>query len=145
MAEQKMHGFRARLDYILKHNYAINRIFNWTASSFMKVWGYFIPLDDEMIIFSGHTRRYNDSPRTLYEYMLAHPKKFGRYMCVWALEDPENVDIPGNPIKVKSDTPKYFKYTLKAKYWVTCVNIERSLHYKKRKCRYLNTWHGTAF
>lgn len=144
MAEQKMHGFRARLDYILKHNYAINRIFNWTASSFMKVWGYFIPLDDEMIIFSGHTRRYNDSPRTLYEYMLAHPKKFGRYKCVWALEDPENVDIPGNPIKVKSDTPKYFKYTLKAKYWVTCVNIERSLHYKKRKCRYLNTWHGTG-
>jgi len=45
-----MHGFRARLDYILKHNYAINRIFNWTASSFMKVWGYFIPLDDEMVI-----------------------------------------------------------------------------------------------
>ena len=111
----------------------------------MKVWGYFIPLDDEMVIFSGHTRRYNDSPRTLYEYMLAHPEKFGRYKCVWALEDPENVDIPGNPIKVKSDTPKYFKYTLKAKYWVTCVNIERSLHYKKRKCRYLNTWHGTAF
>ena len=145
MAEQKMHGFRARLDYILKHNYAINRIFNWMASSFMKVWGYFIPLDDEMVIFSGHTRRYNDSPRTLYEYMLAHPEKFGRYKCVWALEDPENVDIPGNPIKVKSDTPKYFKYTLKAKYWVTCVNIERSLHYKKRKCRYLNTWHGTAF
>ena len=61
MAEQKMHGFRARLDYILKHNYAINRIFNWMASSFMKVWGYFIPLDDEMVIFSGHTRRYNDS------------------------------------------------------------------------------------
>ena len=53
MAEQKMHGFRARLDYILKHNYAINRIFNWMASSFMKVWGYFIPLDDEMVIFSG--------------------------------------------------------------------------------------------
>lgn len=50
MAEQKMHGFRARLDYILKHNYAINRIFNWMASSFMKVWGYFIPLDDEMVI-----------------------------------------------------------------------------------------------
>ena len=99
MAEQKMHGFRARLDYILKHNYAINRIFNWMASSFMKVWGYFIPLDDEMVIFSGHTRRYNDSPRTLYEYMLAHPEKFGRYKCVWALEDPENVDIPGNPIK----------------------------------------------
>ena len=76
-----MHGFRARLDYILKHNYAINRIFNWTASSFMKVWGYFIPLDDEMVIFSGHTRRYNDSPRTLYEYMLARKSLVDISVC----------------------------------------------------------------
>ena len=95
-----MHGFRARLDYILKHNYAINRIFNWTASSFMKVWGYFIPLDDEMVIFSGHTRRYNDSPRTLYEYMLAHPEKFGRYKCVLAPEGNMIVDIGGGTTEI---------------------------------------------
>lgn len=145
MAEQQMHGFRARLDYILKHNYAVNRIFNWTASLFLKVWGWFIPVDKNMIVFSGHTRKYNDSPKVLYEYMLAHPEKYRHYKCVWALEDPANVDVPGDPIKVKSDTPEYFKYALKAKYWVTCVNIERSLHFKKRNCRYLNTWHGTPF
>lgn len=145
MAEQQMHGFRARLDYVLKHNYAINRIFHWTVSSILKVWGWFIPVDKKMVVFSGHTRKYNDSPKALYEYMLAHPEKYGQYKCVWALEDPANVDVPGNPIKVKSDTLQYFKITLKAKYWVTCVNIERSLHYKKRGCRYLNTWHGTPF
>lgn len=145
MAEQQMHGFRARLDYILKHNYAVYRLFNWTASSFLKVWGCFIPIDKKMVVFSGHTRKYNDSPRALYEYMLAHPEKYGQYKCVWALEDPANVDVPGNPIKVKSDTLEYFKYTLKAKYWIACVNIERSLHFKKRSCRYLNTWHGTPF
>lgn len=145
MAEQQMHGFRARLDYILKHNYAVYRLFNWTASSFLKVWGWFIPIDQKMVVFSGHTRKYNDSPRALYEYMLAHPEKYGQYKCVWALEDPDNVDVPGYPIKVKSDTLQYLKYTLKAKYWITCVNIERSLHYKKRSCRYLNTWHGTPF
>ena len=145
MAEQQMHGFRARLDYLLKHNYVINRLFNWTASSFLKVWGWFVPMDKEMVVFSGHTRKYNDSPRTLYEYMLAHPEKYGQYKCVWALEDPANVDVQGNPIKVKSDTLGYFKYTLRAKYWITCVNIERSLHYKKGSCRYLNTWHGTPF
>ena len=63
-----MHGFRARLDYILKHNYAINRIFNWMASSFMKVWGYFIPLDDEMVIFSGHTRRVDVYTKVVLNY-----------------------------------------------------------------------------
>lgn len=143
--ERKMHGFRARLDYVLKHNYAVNRLFNWSVSSFMKFWGLFVPTDEQMVIFSGHTRKYNDSPKALYEYMLAHPEAYSKYRCVWALEDPENVEIPGNPMKIKADTLEYFKYTLKAKYWVTCVNIERSLHYKKRNCRYLNTWHGTPF
>lgn len=145
MAEKQMHGFRARLDYVLKHNYAVNRLFNWSVSSFMRLWGRFISTDEKMVIFSGHTRKYNDSPKTLYEYMLAHPEKYGKYKCVWALEDPDSVGIPGNAKKIKADTLEYFKYTLKAKYWITCVNIERSLHYKKRDCRYLNTWHGTPF
>ena len=145
MAEQQMHGFRARLDYLLKHNYTVNRIFNFSVSAFMKLWGVFIPTDKNLVVFSAHSRKYNDSPRTLYEYMLAHPEKYGQYKCVWALEDPDNVKVPGDAIKVKADTLLYFKYTLKAKYWITCVNIERSLHYKKKSCRYLNTWHGTPF
>jgi CDP-glycerol glycerophosphotransferase len=69
--------------------------------------------------------------------------KFKDFKMVWALED-TNADIPGKPIIVKADTPKYFWYTLKAKYWITCVNIERSLHYKKKNCKYLNTWHGLS-
>lgn len=145
MAEQQMHGFRARLDYVLKHNYIVYRLFNWATSTLLRVWGWFVPTDNKMIVFSGHTRKYNDSPKAIYEYMLSHPEKYGQYKCVWALEDPVIVDVPGNPIKVKTDTLQYFKYTLKAKYWVTCVNIERSLHYKKHHCRYLNTWHGTPF
>lgn len=145
MSEQKMHGFRARLDYLLKHNYFVNRVFNFSVSFVLRGMGLFMKMDDKMIIFSGHTRKYNDSPRALYEYILAHPEQYGQYKCVWALEDPENVDVPGNPIKVKADTLAYFKICLKAKYWVTCVNIERSLHFKKNGCRYLNTWHGTPF
>ena len=139
-----MHGFRARLDYWLKHNYVFYKLFNVSASTFMKGWGWFIPMDEKMIIFSAHSRKYNDSPRTIYEYMYGKPQ-FKDYKFVWALEDPDNVDVPGPAIKVKADTPTYFKLTLKAKYWITCVNIERSLHYKKKNCIYLNTWHGTAF
>lgn len=145
MKEKQMRGFRARLDYLLKHNYFVNRVFNYSVSTFLKIIGLFVKVDDDMVVFSGHSRKYNDSPKTLYEYMLSHPEKFGRYKCVWALEDPDSVEIPGNPIKIKADTLSYFVTTLRAEYWITCVNIERSLHYKKRDCRYLNTWHGMPF
>lgn len=143
MAEKKMSGLRARVDYILKHNQTINKIFQESASLLMKTWGLFIPMNPRIILFSAHGRRYNDSPRAIYEYMIKQ-NRFKDYTFVWALEDPDNVEIPGKAIKIKADTPGYFKYSLKAKYWITCVNIERSLRYKKKKCIYLNTWHGTA-
>lgn len=142
--EKKMQGFRARLDYWLKHNNLFYKVFNTSASLFMRMWGRFISMDDNMVLFNSQARRYNDSPRAIYEYMIGKPQ-FSKYKFVWALEDPDNTEIPGNPIKVKVDTLSYFKMTLKAKYWITCVNIERSLHYKKKDCVYLNTWHGTAF
>lgn len=145
MAEQQMHGFRAKLDYWLKHNKSFYRFFNVTASAIMKLWGKFVPIEDDLVIFSGHSRKYNDSPKALYEYMISHPDIYGKYRCVWALEDPENTVIPGPAKKIKSDTIEYFRTTLKAKYWITCVNIERSLHYKKKGCRYINTWHGAPF
>lgn len=139
-----MTGIRARLDYILKHNYTVNRIFNLSVSTVLRIIGIFVQQDKNMILFSGHSRKYNDSPRAIYEYILSNPNKYRQYKCVWALED-TLTEIPGSPIKVKADTLLYFIYSLKAKYWITCVNIERSLHYKKRSCKYLNTWHGTPF
>ena len=142
MAEKKMSGFRAWLDYQLKHNYAFNRVFITLSSWGVRVWGWFIPIDKKLIIFSAHTRKYNDSPRAIYEYMISHPEYAG-FKYIWALEDPKNVEVPGPATKVKSDTLEYFKATLRAKYWVTCVNIERGLHYKKNSCVYLNTWHAT--
>ena len=137
-----MDGFRAKLDFWLKHNKTFYKIFNVTASTFMRLWGKFLRIDENLIIFSAHSRKYNDSPKVLYEYMVAHPEIYGKYKYVWALEDPKNAVVPGPAKKIKSDTLEYFRTTLKAKYWITCVNIERSLHFKKKGCRFLNTWHG---
>lgn len=138
-----MNGFRAKLDYALKHNIFLNKLFRTSVSSVMRVWGLFLPINKKMILFSGHGRKYNDSPRAIYEYMIKNPK-YKDYIYIWALEDPENTDIPGPAIKIKADTIAYFKTSLKARYWITCVNIERGLRFKKNGCRYLNTWHGTA-
>jgi CDP-glycerol glycerophosphotransferase len=142
--EKQMHGFRAWLDYILKHNHWINRFFSHTASAVMKFWGLFVPLDDKLVLFSAHSRKYNDSPRKIYEAMIGQTR-YADLKYVWALEDPDNVQIPGPAIKIKSDTIQYFHIALKARYWITCVNIERGLHFKKKRCKYLNTWHGTPF
>lgn len=139
-----MRGFRARLDYVLKHNTLVNKVFIFIASIIMKFIGLFLSMDEKLVLLSAHSRKYNDSPKTLYEYMIAHPERYGNYKFVWALEDPYNVSIPSNPKKIKADTFEYFKTALKAKYWITCVNIERGLNFKKKGCSYLNTWHGLS-
>ena len=41
------------------------------------------------------------------------------------------------------DSLVYFIVALKAKYWITNVNIEAGLKFKKKDTVYLNTWHGT--
>lgn len=139
-----MHGFRAKLDYWLKHNAMFEDVFLALGGFVLRTMGLFVKVDNQMVLFSGHTRKYNDSTRVIYEYMIARPE-FNRLKKVWALEDPEHVYVPGNPIKVKSDTWQYFKLCLKAKYWISCVNIERGLIFKKKEQIYLNTWHGMPF
>lgn len=135
-----MNGLRARVDYVLKHNIVINKSFKFLASTGVKAMGLLTPMDEKSVIFSAHSRKYNDSPRAIYEYMITRPE-FKDYTFYWALDD-TNVDIPGNAIKIVPDTSEYFRTALKCKYWITCVNIERSLKFKRRNCVYLNTWHG---
>ena len=135
-----MTGFRARIDYILKHNTFMQKVFLSSASLALKALGLFVRTDKKMILFSGQSRKFNDSPRYIYEYIKSH-REFDDYKCVWVLEKTDSTEIEGCEI-VKADTFKYFITTLKAKYWVTCVNIERGLRYKKRSTVYLNTWHG---
>ena len=89
-------------------------------------------------------QQYNDSPRSIYEKIIHNPK-FKDYKCYWAVAKPNETDIPGKCIKVKADTWKYFMTAMKCKYWIACVNVERSLRFKKDECIYLNTWHGTPF
>lgn len=132
----------SKVDYILKHYTWINRLFRFLANKFMRAWGRFVKTDEKMVLFSALGCKYNDSPKAIYEYMLKQPR-FKDYRMVWALENLDT-EIIGSPQKVKVDTLAYFHLTLKARYWITSVNIERSLRYKKKDCIYLNTWHGCS-
>lgn len=134
---------KRKLEYTLKHTPWLLNAFIGLGSRFFRFVGLFVKTDPQLILFTSFSgKQYNDSPKAIYEYLRAIPEgKNFRY--VWAFEHPENFpDVACE--KVKIDTWRYFMTTLKAKYWVTSVNIERGLKYKKKTTFYLNTWHGPA-
>lgn len=136
-------GIKRRIEYKLKHTPWILSTFIVLGSAFFKTVGVFVKTDPKLMLFTSFSgKQYNDSPKAIYEYMRSIPEG-KQFKYVWAFEQPENfpqVDCE----KVKIDTWKYFITTLKAKYWITSVNIERGLKYKKKDTFYLNTWHGPA-
>lgn len=131
-----------KLEYLIKHNPVIQSIYRNFVSFGFRVISHFFAIDKKLVLMNGHGYKYNDSPREIYRKMheLGMTKK---YRVVWALNEPEKTAIPGCK-KIKMDTWEYFKTAFKAKYWISCVNIERSLRFKKKNQIYLNTWHGAS-
>lgn len=131
-----------KLEHFIKHNPVVQNLYRYGMSAVFQVMGKFIRIDEKLVLMNGHGYKYNDSPRAIYRkmYELGLTKK---YKVVWALNEPDKVDIPGCT-KIKMDTMEYFKTAMRAKYWISCVNIERALHFKKKNQIYLNTWHGAA-
>lgn len=132
-----------KIEHLIKHNPIIQMLYRHGMSVVFQAWGNFLKTDERLVLMNGHGYRYNDSPRAIYEKMLDLGLA-DKYKIVWALNDPEAFQIPGNAKKIKMDSFEYFKTALKAKYWISCVNIERGLHFKKKNTIYLNTWHGAS-
>lgn len=131
------------IEYILKHNIVLLNIYKAIFSAMFTILGKFISTDPHLILFSSYMGKlFNDSPKVLYDYIKSH-KEYSGYKCVWSFKDPKKFSDIGCKV-IKQDSIIYFYYTLKAKYWITNVNIERGLHYKKKDKIYVNTWHGTG-
>lgn len=134
---------RDKLIYLLKHNHFLQVVYKMIMSILFRFIGLFMKTDDKLILFSSFAgKKYNDSPKVLFERMLADDS-FSDYKMVWAFERPEGFNIPEAKC-IQIDTWDYFRTALKAKVWITSVNIERGLHFKKNKTIYINTWHGAG-
>jgi CDP-glycerol glycerophosphotransferase len=138
-----MGKFHDKLDYVLKHNIIAQFLYKKCLSLCFRFWGLFLRRDPKLILFSSFAgKKYNDSPKVLFERMRTD-KRFEGYHMVWAFVDPDKFNIDGAE-KVKIDTLSYFITALKAGIWITSVNIERGLSFKPRKTIYINTWHGAG-
>lgn len=138
-----MRNLREILAYLIKHNTIIQRIYQQFFNVVFNILGDLVSRDEKLVLLSSYGgKQYSDSPRILFEVMKTDPR-FSDFRYVWAFESPSHIEVDGAE-KVRIDSVRYFLCALKAKIWITNVNIERGLHFKRPHTIYLNTWHGTG-
>lgn len=102
-------------------------------------------VEPNVILFcSFDGRSYSDSPRAIYEYMLAH-SEYDKYTFIWAFRDPYRYkDILDNPRTyiIQSGTASYEEQLAKSKYWVFNYRVADHI-YPKNDQVYVQLWHGT--
>lgn len=132
-----------KIKNVLKNNRILYSIYSFIFNIILNFLKLFIKVKDDIILINSFGgKKYDDSPRVIFEYMKTQ-EKYKKYEIYWAFHEPEKFNLDGAN-KVKSDTFKYFIIALKAKYWITNSAIERGLKFKNKNTIYINTWHGSA-
>ncbi|CAM2924475.1 CDP-glycerol glycerophosphotransferase family protein [Latilactobacillus sakei] len=132
--------------YRVKHSFFIKNVYILIGSIILSFLNRIIKKDKELILFVSSTgKSFGGSPYDIYKYIESNDK-YRNYRFVWAFEDVSEFPFKEDARhkNVKMDSLRYFYISMKARYWVTDVNIERSLRYKSKGNIYLNTWHGVA-
>ena len=128
---------------LVKYNGSIYNLYYRFGSFCVRLLGKFVSQKKNRIVFSSFGgRRYDDSPRCIYEAMLLDPR-FKDYEFVWALGSPNDFIIPGAK-KVKCDSFAYYKVLLSASVWISNSGMERGLSFKPATIFNLDIWHGSA-
>lgn len=129
--------------YMIKHYPAVQMLYRVLLSSLFKLLGLLIKNDEKLVLLVSYGgKQYSDSPKVIFE-MMQKDERFQEMRYVWAFENPEKFNINGAE-KIQINSLAYFITALRAKIWITNVNIERGLNFKKKNTIYLNTWHGTG-
>lgn len=130
----------ARIKNTVKNSKLLYRLYYVGGSAVLKTLGLFVKTDPNLILFASYGgRKYDDSPRVVYEYLREHPVS-SSHNCVWAFVDPDQ--FPQVENKIKIDTPAYYLTALKAGYWITNSSISRGMDFKKKGTKNILFEHG---
>ena len=106
-----------------------------------------LPIEEDVIVFESFmARRYADSPRAIYEYMLTAPE-FKNFKFYWSfratimdeymwLNDNERAQV------IQYGNEDYYKRMATAKYWVVNSRVIDAIDVRPEQV-YLQCWHGT--
>lgn len=102
-------------------------------------------VDAKTVLFESFMgRSYGDSPKALYEAMLADPR-FGDFTFVWAFKKPSLYrDEPefARATVVRRGSQAYYEALATAKYWISNSRLPDHVVRKPEQV-YVQTWHGT--
>lgn len=106
-----------------------------------------LPIDDKLVIFESFMgRRYSDSPRAIYEYML-NSSKYEDYHFIWTIrgtviDDYQFLENNDRTTVIQYGTEQYYKTFAEAGYWITNSRIVNELIPREGQV-YVQCWHGT--
>ncbi|MDM5329818.1 CDP-glycerol glycerophosphotransferase family protein [Neobacillus sp. CF12] len=115
-----------------------NKVAQW-GKLLYRVCNKLLPINRKTAIFqSFHGKSYSDSPKYIYEEILAEGLEM---KSVWVLNNLKS-DLPGNPIIVRPNSLKYYYYMAIGKFFVNNGNFP-DFYQKREGTVHLQTWHGT--
>ena len=127
----------------VKYSKIIYTLYYYIGSWGIRFLKLFVKTDAKLIVFASFGgRKYDDSPKAIYEAML-HDPRYDGYKLVWAFMHPEEFNLPREE-KVQIDTLAYYKTLLRARIWVTNSSMTRGLNFTGKNTFQLNSWHGSA-
>lgn len=137
-----MQNFRLKFISFLKRNSLILKFFWICARLVLQLAALFMPCRKKQILFASFGgRKFDDSPRSLYEEILQRPE-FDDWNIIWAFVDPNKFDIPRGK-KIKMDSFAFFRALIQSHVWVSNSVMDRLIGLKLKHVVRVETWHGT--
>lgn len=136
------------LNFAKKHHWFMTFVrFSWKSLISLRYGRFYLfnKVDDKLIVFEVFSgKKYADSPKAIYEYML-NDEKYKDYKFVWFFKDPLNykfLEKNKNTKVIKYGSKDYYFYYSRAKYWITNSTIFHIIR-KRKNQEYVQCWHGT--
>lgn len=121
---------------------AILNCFWKVAHVFFAIVSIFVPVREKtMLITSFAGRKYDDSPKALYEAIKKRPE-FSDWSIIWAFVTPEKYDLP-EVKKIRIDTWDFFMALLYSRVWISNSGMDRNIGINRKETIKIETWHGT--
>lgn len=131
-----------RIINFVKYNKAFLALYHLLGNILILILKCFVRCNDKKILFMSYGgRKFDDSPKALYETIKADAF-FKDYELVWGFLNPQDFNALGLKT-VKVDTLKFYITAISSHIWINNSSVERGLNLRTKSTLEINTWHGT--
>lgn len=131
---------RQRIITFLKFHPTIVNLFWVCTRLVLQIWGVFVPVRNTMLFASFGGRKYDDSPKAIYEEVCKR-REFDNWELIWVFVNPDDIEIPRGR-KIKVDTFEFFHALLYSRVWVSNSGMDRGIELQRKQTIKVETWHG---